>query len=332
MIKRVGSALYGAIVERRNKAFDDGHKSIVHTSLPVISVGNISSGGSGKTPFVQLLVRMLQADGLKPAIVMRGYKRESRGVVVVHDGMSMLVSTRQAGDEATLHASVLGIPVVVGEYKADAAVYAAGNLDCNVLIVDDGFQHRALFRDLDIVLIDRYTLDHAQLLPVGRLREPLSNLSRADIVVVHADVNIAELKQYCKAATPCITVAVQSDCSTLSGKEVVCLSAIANPQRFVNTAQRCGAIVRDTWSFRDHHWYSPADVKKVIERAKASGLVVVTTQKDAVKLTPMMQMFVEARVAIVTIPITMNVVNGANELRESLQTVFSSFSHLNHHL
>ncbi|RPI65602.1 MAG: tetraacyldisaccharide 4'-kinase, partial [Ignavibacteriae bacterium] len=126
------STLFGKIVARRNRKFDSG-RGVVHVNVPVISVGNLSVGGTGKTPIVQMIVRLLQSMGHRPAVILRGYRRATRGHLLVHDGTTLLANAREAGDEAVLHATVLQVPVVVDEHKVDAAVFAAGMLPCDVI-------------------------------------------------------------------------------------------------------------------------------------------------------------------------------------------------------
>lgn len=318
------STLYGYGVAYRNKQFDNGSKALVRTTVPVISVGNISVGGTGKTPTVQMLVRLLKQQGRSPAIVMRGYKRRSRGVVVVHDGQQMRASVKDAGDEAALHAQTLGVPVVVGEYKADAAVYCAGNINCDVIVVDDGFQHRTLHRDIDVVLVDRQTIDRGWLLPRGRLREPLSSITRADIVLLHDDVKSDEVVDYCSPNAIVAGVQQVAQCTGLADIDAFCVSAIANPERFIATAEKCGAFVRDSKSFADHHWYSRADVARILEKAALGGMTVVTTEKDAVKLSEFLSLFAKANVPLKTIAVTMQLMDHDNKVHDRLDTLFTN--------
>lgn len=321
-MRKILSALYGYGVRYRNRQFDLGKRPIVRTTVPVISVGNLSVGGTGKTPAVQLVTELLRLQGHKPAIVMRGYKRSSRGVLLVNDGNRLIVSTLQAGDEATLHAKKTGVPVVVGEYKADAAVFAAGNTDCDVIVVDDGFQHRSLYRDLDIVIVDEKTVNNAALIPAGRLREPLANLARADVVFTYANVPVAEIQHFCNDAALIAQIELVATCDSIKGASVLCLSAIANPERFVESAKHCGATVHSVITYPDHHWYSVSDVAKVIDVATKHNLTVVTTEKDAVKLESMNDAFAKAGIRLVTLPVTLHVRSGMLELNNKFESLF----------
>lgn len=292
------SKIYGAVVARRNAGFDAQRRTITSVHLPVVSVGNISVGGTGKTPVVQAVVRLLQAQGLCPAIVMRGYRRSSTGLLVVHDGSTTRATVAEAGDEAYLHAITLRVPVVVSSDKVEAAIHAATTLPCDVIIVDDGFQHRALHRDLDIVLVDRQTLS-GSLLPSGRLREPLGSLSRADVVLCMGDVDPEEVVPYLQLdalAQPCAieagtAVSITDEEVTLDvGSSVVAVAGIARPERFLRTLEHLRYNVVDKVIFPDHHRYTNKDVDRLCAVAEARHAALVTTEKDLVKLRP--QMFV----------------------------------------
>jgi tetraacyldisaccharide 4'-kinase len=176
--------IFGWFVARRNRTYDQGKRPLIRLQVPVISIGNVSAGGSGKTPVTELVVNLLRSIRRNPAVVARGYKRRGSGIVVVHDGVRIRTDWTKAGDEPFMLATALDVPVVVGPHKGDAAVYAAGSIACDVVVVDDGFQHRDLYRDLDIVLVDTATVADQRLLPAGRLREPLTSIGRADVVVL----------------------------------------------------------------------------------------------------------------------------------------------------
>lgn len=294
------SAIYGAIVAHRNARYDDGRSPAVRCTVPVISVGNLSVGGTGKSPVVQMIVRLLQRHGYRPAVVMRGYRRRSKGLVVVHDGASIVATVAAAGDEAFMHARTLDVPVVVCEYKVDAAVHAAGMLPCDVIVVDDGFQHRALYRDVDVVLIDERTIHQPQLLPQGRLREPLTSLRRASIVLLMSPTlmrhDVASYVSDDVLVTHVViepTTSLSTEGSTSGsiadmiprGERVVMVSGIANPERFRATVAQLGIDVATILEYGDHHDYTKRDAMSVITAAQAAGTTtVITTEKDAVKL------------------------------------------------
>ncbi|MDQ1266970.1 MAG: tetraacyldisaccharide 4-kinase, partial [Bacteroidota bacterium] len=181
------SKIYGAAVVWNNKRFDSGSIIPVKCKAPVISIGNISAGGSGKTPFTIMLTKEIIRMGYRPAIVGKGYKRKSRGLKIVSDGIEIFTNPVEAGDEMFMLAERLRVPVIVHDTKAEAALVADNRFKPDVIIIDDGFQHRGLYRDLDIVLLDAASLERPYLLPKGRLREPLSSLNRADIISIPED-------------------------------------------------------------------------------------------------------------------------------------------------
>src|SRR5271166_1388739 len=176
------SALFGAAVCVRNELYDRGLITVQRLQGPVVSIGNLTVGGSGKTPFLILLGDLLKQRGIAFDVLSRGYRRQTQGVAMVDPGGS----ARDFGDEPLLIARKLGVPVVVGEDRHSAGVTAEATFGPQLHLLDDGFQHRRLARDFDIVLV---TATDAQdsLLPAGRLREPVSSLSRADAVVLTND-------------------------------------------------------------------------------------------------------------------------------------------------
>lgn len=322
-MKTLLSRLYGWAVARRNARYDAGTRAVIHVDKPVVSIGNVSVGGSGKTPVTHLIVELLQSLRRKPAIVARGYKRRGRGLTVVHDGVRICTDWTQAGDEPFMLAATLGVPVVVGPHKGDAAVHAAGMLPCDVIVVDDGFQHRDLHRDLDIVLVDRATLDDGRLLPAGRLREPLDALRRADVVLLMgADVDPADLRDHVRADVVMARILIERGQCTLlaTGAEAdlparaLALSGIARPERFTNMLLAEHVQVVDHRPFPDHHDYTRRDVASVIAAAQDAHLPVVTTTKDAVKLHGFVDMFVAAGVDVVVVPIHATLDEGVNDL------------------
>lgn len=320
MIASLAARLYGYAIARRNAAFDAGLRPVVRCTLPVVSVGNLLAGGTGKTPVTALMVALLQELGHHPAIVARGYGRSSRGLVVVHDGEHILADARTAGDEPLELAHRCGVPVVVDRVKTEAAVYAAGYLPCSVAVVDDGFQHRTLGRDADVVIVDRATLDGA-LIPEGRLREPLAALRRASCVLRTADVSDGDLAHLVGPNTVVATVSfitsVPPDCLA---HPVLALSSIARPERFATALAHAGAHVVRHVALPDHARYSRRRVRAILAALQSSGLRhIVTTSKDAVKLEPFLADFreqhVELHVATYTAVLTANAVGVVEHLR-----------------
>jgi tetraacyldisaccharide 4'-kinase len=289
------AAGYYAVQKLREKSYGWGVFSQHGAPVPVISVGNLLLGGTGKTPFVIFLAGMLRNRGLKPAVVSRGYRGTSRApYLVVGEGSTgePLVGPDVCGDEPYLIAKRLpNIPVIVGRrriYPVSAALELFG---CNVVVLDDGFQHLPLKRDADIVLLNG-SEDH--MFPRGRLREPLSALKRADIVMLMAGGTIpASALDYVRGpAFTChprpsglasgsgLQSMVPPD--TLSGRKVILASGIANPERFRGTAEKLGWIVVDHYSLPDHHRFADNELRSILDRA--AELPVVVTEKDWVKL------------------------------------------------
>jgi tetraacyldisaccharide 4'-kinase len=272
------SAIYGAAVQARNGLYNRRILKAGRLSGPVISVGNISVGGSGKTPFVILLGGLLQERGIPFDVLSRGYGRKTRGVLVVDPNGS----PRDFGDEPILIAKRLSCPVIVGENRYQAGLFAESKFGPQLHILDDGFQHRSLARDFDIVLL---APDDAsdQLLPAGRLREPLSSLRRADAVVLQADSNYPELppgKQIIWRMRRSVSVAE-------APPRPVAFCGIARPQQFIEQLRDLSIEPLGTRFYRDHHSYTENDVRQLAalrEQNRAGGFV--TTEKDAINLGP----------------------------------------------
>ncbi len=286
------AALFERIVSYRNAAYDAGRRKVTHTTVPVVSVGNLSVGGTGKTPVVHELVRIYRNMGLRPAIVARGYRSSGRGLRVVHDGTSIRCGVEEAGDEAYLHAHICNVPVVVHESKSVAADYVSRSIPCDVIIVDDGFQHRALARAIDVVLVDQATLA-GSLIPAGRLREPRSSLHRADIVLLMGDVSAEAFGEYvrfdtiiahCRIVNHGIVLADDRSHTLPADEPVVVVAGIAQPERVAQSVRALGYDVRDVCVFPDHHRYIRSDVVRCVEVARRHGARLVTTEKDHCKL------------------------------------------------
>lgn len=276
MSPRIFSTLFGTAVKARNALYHRGVLPSHRLERPVISVGNLSVGGSGKTPFVLLLGDLLKQRDIAFDVLSRGYGRRTRGVAVVDPGGI----SRDFGDEPLLIARKLRVPVVVGEERFTAGRLAEERFPSRLHLLDDGFQHRALARDFDIVMVTPEDA-HDRLLPAGRLREPLSGLARADAVVLThgaaADLFPLEGKLIWRAhhtIVPC-------DLPT----RPLAFCAIARPQNFFIQLRNAGIELAGEASFRDHHQYTEKDVRELMAaaaRSEADGFV--TTEKDAINL------------------------------------------------
>jgi tetraacyldisaccharide 4'-kinase len=273
------TGLYGAATALRNILFDRGVLSSRRLRQPVVSVGNLSVGGSGKTPFVIALGELLKARGVRFDVLSRGYGRKTRGVLVVETGGT----ASDFGDEPLLIARRLGVPVIVGESRYAAGRLAEQKFQPQLHILDDGFQHRSLARDVDIVLMTERDFGD-RMLPSGRLREPLSSLRRADAIVLPRDFSlqaIGSLAQQGKLIwrtqreifTPAVPVAPIVFCG------------IARPQQFFAQIHAAGITPAAEVEFRDHHAYDRKDIERLftmLGKLGASGFL--TTEKDAINL------------------------------------------------
>ncbi len=270
--------------------------------VPVISVGNLAMGGRGKTPVVGLVTRHLLAAGERPAILSRGYarRRVEHEPVVVSDGRHRLADLDRSGDEPLMLARTLpGAAVVVCRVRRLAADLAERTLGVTVHVLDDGFQHRSLDRDVDIVIVAPPDLRDRRL-PFGRLRSSVRALGQADAVIVDGE-DTDDVRQAIRAATvpaspPVFRLrrrlgdpaAIERDRPWPAGRgPVVALAGIAEPARFERALRDAGWDVARLVAFRDHHQYRRRDLDTVAAAVAASGAVgVLTTTKDAVRLLP----------------------------------------------
>jgi tetraacyldisaccharide 4'-kinase len=270
------SAPYGAIVRARNEFYDRGVLKIQKLKGPVVSIGNITVGGSGKTPFLIALGGLLKERGVAFDVLSRGYGRATKGVALVDpEG-----SPRDFGDEPLLIARKLRVPVIVGEDRYTAGQFAEQKFGPQMHLLDDGFQHRRLARDFDIVLL---TPSDAQdsLLPTGRLREPLSSLSRADAVVLTNDSSTQGLPM----AQQLVWRVRRGVVPPQSGEPCFAFCGIARPENFFEQLRAAGVMLAGTRSFRDHHAYTDGDVRQLLAlRAQHGAAAFVTTEKDAINL------------------------------------------------
>jgi tetraacyldisaccharide 4'-kinase len=270
------SLLYGAASGARNLVYDTGWFT-ARLQAPVVSVGNISVGGTGKTPFIIYLGEQLKQRGINFDVLSRGYGRASKGIHIVDpEG-----SPRDYGDEPLLIAQRLGVPVIVGENRYHAGLLAERRFGPQLHLLDDGFQHRQLHRDLDIVLLGEDDLDD-RLLPVGRLREPVSALERAD-AVIGADHGTAEKFKGLRASVHTMKRTMTMEAAPAGSQ--IAFSGIARPHGFFAGLRDGGVKIVAERAFRDHHAYSQADVTELIEIKASSGAAgFVTTEKDQINL------------------------------------------------
>lgn len=294
------TSLFGFGVRARNALYDRGIIRVRNLQGPVVSVGNLSLGGSGKTPFVLLLGGLLRERGVSFDILSRGYGRRTRGVALVDPAGT----APEFGDEPLLLARRLRVPVIVAEDRYEGGISAEKKFGPQLHLLDDGFQHRSLARDFEIVLVTPEDV-RDRLLPSGRLREPVSSLRRADAVVLMGGAS--------------------ADTLPLDGKLVwrvrrgiapaqvpprpVVFCGIARPQNFVAQLRTAGIDPAAEAFYRDHHAYSERDIRDLTDlrqRSRADGFI--TTEKDAVNLGT----FLPALQPLSVVPVRMEWTDAAN--------------------
>ena len=266
---------------------------------PVVSVGSLAAGGSGKTPIAADIAAVLVSMGECPALLSRGYRRVDPidGVVVVSERGVVKADLRQAGDEPLmLAARVADVSVVVAEDRYLAGRLAEERLGASVHLLDDGFQHLSLHRDVDLLVVGDGDLADPRTLPGGRLREPLETSSRADALVVQAAdreyaralgvrLGVGDAFHFVKAMGPARDAADSQEREVPAGTRVLAVAGIAKPQSFVDDLRTSGYDVVDLIQVRDHHPYSRKDVSGIADRAASVEVdYVITTEKDMVRL------------------------------------------------
>ena len=282
---------------------DRGLRTVHKLPARVISVGNLSVGGTGKTPLTLALARYYKNAGVKAAILSRGYGGSAeRGCVVASDGVNVFHGPGSVGDEPYLLAKISGVPVLVGRDRATSGSEACRRFGSRIILLDDGFQHRRLARDLDLVLLDaRKPLQNEWVLPAGTLREPLRALKRAHaLILTRCDNGPVSRKnrELLDRRFPGIPLFPaehrperliigneEAPLEDLRGRKVVAFSGLAANESFFETVRGLGADVAGTMGFDDHHVYTHADVQRLSSlKRKLNAEALVTTDKDAVKL------------------------------------------------
>jgi len=300
------SPLYAGLLRLRGAAYRSGLRKRFRLPLPVISVGNITHGGTGKTPVVEALVRDLIRRGRKPAVLTRGYGRKDvRPVVLV--GPETGISVEGSGDEpAELASRLPGVPIIVDADRYRGGLRALG-LGADCLVLDDGFQHLRLRRDLDILLIDAGDpFGGGKLPPAGRLREPLEGLRRADLCLVTKISGpeipplivsrLEELHPGCPVhgcrmeAARLLGPGGVEELSSLAGRPVLAIAGLGRPEAFSSMLRDLGARIMEERFFPDHHLYSSGEIRELEILSREKGWLPVTTAKDAVKIPAMKEL------------------------------------------
>lgn len=295
------SLLYSQLSHWRRICYQRNLLSSASVTIPVISIGNLTTGGSGKTPLAIYLVNLLRQQGFRPGVLMRGYRRHSSEDIVLSRDAFHPHRIREYGDEAALMLLHSGAPVGISPQRAGMAVRLQEEYQCNVLVLDDGFQHRALQRDVDLVILDGANpFGNQYCLPYGPLREPVSALRDASALILRNEGCTVQLppddrprfrgqlnwlgllpfgkwrewKEY-----------PLTELHDFPGKEVHLLSGIGKPAQLERQAQAMGFHVLEHHQFPDHHWFSEEELHAV--RKLAQGKPVLVTEKDAIRLLPL---------------------------------------------
>jgi tetraacyldisaccharide 4'-kinase len=340
----IGEALFCAAAALRGGLYDAGLLRAVRAGAPVVSIGNLAVGGAGKTPTAIAVARRLAARGRTVAVLSRGYGAARADARVVADGVRILLDAAAAGDEPVLVARRLpAARVLCGPRRADLALMAVRDLGADALLLDDGFQHRGLARDLDVVVLDAVNpFGNGRLLPAGPNREPRTALRRAGLVwlsrVDQADPGaLPALRALARAASgrdPVESRHAPVDVldgalargfgpDALHGRRVLLLAGIARPEGYRRTLAAMGAAVAVERLFPDHHRFRAAELAEALRAAEASRCeLVVTTEKDAVRLPA--EVAADPRVRAVRIEA--QIVRGEESLEAALDAALASFA------
>lgn len=294
----VPSLIYGAAVRLRLFLYAAGVLKKKKLKCRVISIGNLTTGGSGKTPLAMHIAGILKKNGKRPVIVSRGYKGSRRRISAVSDGKTVLMGPEEAGDEPYLMASRLeDVPVVIGADRFRAGLFAVEKFSPDCVILDDGFQHIRLERDLNILLVDSYSgFGNGHMLPIGILREPVSEIRRASLMMIKGSgIKPPDALRIRGTGLPVIGFEYKASSlydisekkalnpGVLKGKRVFAFAGTANPEAFFKTIKKLGATLTGALPFPDHHKYSSSDMERIKAASKESRSAI-TTEKDAVKL------------------------------------------------
>jgi tetraacyldisaccharide 4'-kinase len=335
------AGLYGAIVRAYRGLYDVGLLRQVRLPCRVVSVGNMTVGGTGKSTTVRWVVNTLRDTGARAAVLSYGYRAGSQErVTIVSDGESILVPVTQSGDEARMLAEALpGVPVLIGKQRRWSGALAADRFHAEACVLDDAFQYWRLAKDLEIVLIDATCpFGYNHLLPRGLLREPLSQIRRADVIMVTNEhrvsvetrdqlyASLARLSprallvagRHRPARLRELATARELGLEELSGRHVRALSSLGNPEGFEETLRDLGAAAVSPARYPDHHLFTREEFEAEAARA-AGGDALVTTEKDAVKLDARWH----SPVPVLALAVEMEITRGRGELEQRLHRLMN---------
>jgi tetraacyldisaccharide 4'-kinase len=352
-LKRL-SHLYLAIIQLRLFLYAKGVFRHHTLGCQVISIGNLTVGGTGKTPVVEIFARELQKEGRRVAILSRGYKKENpplyRRIIatlngrkthnyprVVSDGKSLLLNSAMSGDEPYMLASNLpDVCVLVDKNRVRSGRYAISRLGCDTLILDDGFQYLALRHRVEIVLVDRTNpFGNGYLLPRGLLREPVTNIKRANYIFITKcePTGAPEIKAKLKKMNPNAEIiecchsprylknvysSEKLELAWLQNRKIVALSGIAAPAGFENELSARGAKIVEKIRFEDHHRYTQQEIIEIINKSKTLGAeAIITTEKDAVRF-PLLE---RCDVPIYFLRVDIEIITGAEDFKSCIKRI-----------
>jgi tetraacyldisaccharide 4'-kinase len=303
------ASTFGLGVKARNALYDRSLLTTHRLQGSVVSIGNLSVGGSGKTPFVILLGDLLKSRNIKFDILSRGYGRKTKGVALVDPAGN----SAEFGDEPLLMARRLQVPVIVGELRYEAGLFAENRFGPQLHLLDDGFQHRALARDFDIVLVTPDDL-RDRMLPAGRLREPLTSLNRADAIVLASGAAADSIPLKGKLLWRVRRGILPQDVPD----RPVAFCGIARPKNFLLQLRTAGIEPLAEALYRDHHAYTEQDIRDLLnlrEQSEATGFV--TTEKDAINLGG----YLSSLAPVAVVPVKMDLIDAPNVVDTMLRIV-----------
>ena len=303
---RILSFLYGLATQLRLVVYKTGFLRAKCLPTHIISIGNITTGGTGKTPFVAMLAKWAETHGFKVAILSRGYKgKGSNDSLVVSDGKTVLASVDDAGDEPVMLATTLpSVPVLISKKRYKIGSLALKLFNSELLLLDDGYQHISLHRDMNILLVDaNRQFGNRSLLPLGPLREPIEQIKRADIIVITKCTDThtgGKLVDYFQKNFPAKSIfrsryfpnqvifplaRITHPPDILNGKNVVVFAGIAHPDDFLETVKSCGANIVHFKAFSDHHFFSKHEIEELVSWKNQSNVdFLLTTEKDWIRI------------------------------------------------
>ena len=350
MIRYFLSKIFESIINKRNRKF---HNAKIYPSdnIPsnkkyfkvkyrakIISIGNLSTGGTGKTPLTIEIINNYLPKDKSVCVIGRNYKTESSkdDVILGVDENGNPTSHAILGDEMYLIQSKTCAIAVSGKTKYINAAVAEKQFHPDVMIIDDGFQHQWIKRDLDIVIIDKNTIEKPYVFPRGRLREPLTSLNRADVIMYPDGCNISSIQKYFKNDVILCEFKIiydsiynlfeenQESNNLLNNIKLLPIVGIANPNRFINSLDELHLNFdkNNIKIFDDHHNYGKNDIKSIISLAKKTNSQIITTEKDAVKISLFKQYFLENNISIYVLPIRFKIITNQDKLIKKINTIF----------